>query len=88
MFPKVLDGARVLFYTPKEYFGDILYTTGEIAARVYYLAICKYENSGTYCLFQCDSKFEVEGDSAWDSLEECMSAASSYGKHIRWIHAK
>ncbi|MBQ2956570.1 MAG: hypothetical protein IJE08_08930 [Clostridia bacterium] len=88
MFPKVLDGAQVLYYTPKEHFGDILYTTGEIAAHVYYLAICKYESSGTHYLFQCNSNYEVEGDSAWDSVEECMSAASSYSKHIRWVQAE
>ena len=53
------------------------YTTGEIAAHVYYLAICKYESSGTHYLFQCNSNYEVEGDSAWDSVEECMHKAGA-----------
>lgn len=89
MFPKALDGATVLYFTEKGNYGKILYTTGEVAAYIHYLAICKYENDNAYYLFDCDSHFEVVGDSVWNSIEECMSvAASSHEEHsIAWLQS-
>lgn len=86
MFPKSLDGANVLYFTPKGNYGEILYTTGEVAAYIRYLAICKYQNDNSYYLFACDGNFEVVGDSIWDSIEQCISVAdSSYDEHsILW----
>jgi hypothetical protein len=87
MFPKELNGAQVLYFSQKENYGEILFITGEIAAHVHYLAICKYKNDSTYYLFDCDGNFDVVGDSVWDSIEKCMSvAASSYGRSITWIN--
>ena len=40
MFPKILDGADVLYYTPYDNFGEIYWDNGEIAHYVKYLAIC------------------------------------------------
>ena len=85
-FPKILDNAHVLYFTPKASFGMVRFTTGEIADHICYLAICKYENDNTYYLFGCDSDYEVMCDSPWDSVEKCMQAASgSYGCDISWI---
>lgn len=52
MFPKVLDGADVLYYTPCDDFGEICWDNGEIAHYVKYLAICKYpcKNEFTKCI--------------------------------------
>lgn len=86
MFPEMLDGARVLYYTPYDDFGKIYWDNGEVAYYVKYLAICKYPNNGEFYLFRCDEEFEVVGDSAWDSIEMCMGVAnSSHGGEIIWI---
>ena len=75
MFPRELDHAKVLYYTPKDEYGCIYYENGDIADRIGYLAIGRYRN-------------EAVGDSVWDSVEECMSAAnSSRGGDIIWIDA-
>jgi hypothetical protein len=88
MFPKELDGAKVLFFTPRDNYGTIEFSTGGIAAYIHYLAICKYENDYRFYLFSCDEEFNVEGDTLLNSVEECMSVStSSYGKDIHWIKA-
>lgn len=90
MFPRILDGAEVLYYTSYDDFGEIYWDTGEIAHYVKYLAICKYSNTDNeFYLFRCDEKYEVVGDSPWDSIEMCMSVAnSSHRGHIIWIENK
>lgn len=90
MFPKILDKAKVLYYTPKDDFGCIFYTNGDVAHHVKYLAICKYPSENKeYYLFRCDENYEVVGDSVWDSIEECMAVAnSSYGGNIIWIDTR
>lgn len=87
MFPNVLDGAEVLYYTPCDDFGEIYWDNGEIAHHVKYLAICKYPNKeNEFYLFRCDEQYEVVGDALWDSIEMCMGVAnSSHGGKIIWI---
>lgn len=87
MFPEELDGAKVLYYTPKDNYGYIYYSNGDIANNVKFLAICKYQNEKEeYYLFRCDENYEVVGDSVWNSIEECMNIAnSSHGGNILWI---
>lgn len=89
MFPKILDNAVVLYYTPKDDFGTIYYDTGEVLDYVRYLAICKYPNTANaYYLFRVNDRFEVIGDSLWDNIDECMGVAlSSHGGNILWIEA-
>ena len=85
-FPKILDGANVLYFTPQSSYGAIYCTTGEIADHICYLAICKYENSNTFYLFGCNWDYEVVSDSLWGSIKECMcNAKDSYGCDISWI---
>jgi len=85
IFPKKLDGAKVLFYTPQDDYGAIEYPNGEIADKFRYLAICRYSSDEQYYLFCCNEKYEVVSDSAWDSINECMDvAASSYKENIVW----
>lgn len=86
MFPKSLDNAQVLYYTPLDNYGETYYTAGEIADHIKYLAICKYENDHSYYLFGCNINYEVVSDSPWESIQECMNVAhSSYQKNISWI---
>lgn len=85
-FPQILDGAKVLYFTPHLNFGDIYYTTGEIADHICYLAICKYENDNTFYLFGCNSDYDVVSDEPWNSPNECMCVAkNSYDCEISWI---
>lgn len=85
-FPKVLDNATVLYYTPQDCYGTVCYTTGEIAEHIRYLAICKYENGTGFYLFSCNADYEVVGDSQWESVEQCMLVAeNSHDRAISWI---
>ena len=85
-FPKLLDNASVLYYTAENCYGEVYYTTGELAEQIRYLAICKYENDTSYYLFGCNADQEVVSDSPWESVEECMRVAkSSYNCAISWI---
>lgn len=85
-FPKMLDNARVLYYTSENCYGEVYYTTGELAEHIRYLAICKYENDTAYYLFGCNADREVVSDSSWQSVEECMRVAKSpYNCAISWI---
>lgn len=86
MFPDVLDGAKVLFFTPKDDYGIMYDTTGNAAAYFKYLSICKYDNGEGYYLFKCNEEYEVVSDSLWESIEMCMGVANtSYGGNILWI---
>ena len=89
MFPDILDGAKVFFFSSKDDYGVMFDTEGNEVALFKYLAICKYDNSEGYYLFKCNEEYEVESDSLWDSIEMCMSVASaSYSKKIMWIEKK
>ena len=87
MFPDRLDNASVLFYTAKGQYGKMYYTNGDVASEYSYLAICKYENCDGYYLFKCNQDYEVEADSLWDSIDECMRIAQTgcEYKTIEWI---
>ena len=87
MFPRRLDDAIVLFYTVKGQYGKMYYTNGNVAAEFSYLAICKYENSAGYYLFMCNENYDVETDSLWNSVDECMRIAQTNceDKFIEWI---
>ena len=83
LFPDELDGAKVLFHT----------SIGDYGPQHHrYLAVCKYEKSNEYYLFDCDKDYEVVNDTIWESAEECMDVAeSSFGKEIEWkekLHEK
>jgi hypothetical protein len=69
--PAELDGARVLCWawSGQEPFGVVKYTTGEIAAAIYGLAICSYGDECVY-RFSCDAAWGVEQDGAYESVEE------------------
>lgn len=85
-FPTMLDNASVLYYTPENCYGEVYYTTGELAENIRYLAICKYEDDASFYLFGCNADYEVVSDSPWMSVEECMRIAkNSYDCVISWI---
>lgn len=87
MFPANLDGAKVLYYTQNGNYGELKLLNGEIADKYSYLAICKYENDEDYYLFCCNENYEVVNDTVWESVEKCMSiASSSYKENIEWVN--
>lgn len=88
MFPRVLDGAEVIYYTTEDNYGAIRYPNSEIAEIYKYLAICKYSDDEKFYLFCCNKNYEVVGDSVWDSIEECIKVAASYHDDIAWIKAE
>ncbi len=84
MFPKELDGAKVLYYTDKQDFGTVLYSDGTVADHVCYLAICAYEGHTGYYLFLCDVHQEVIADDLWDTIEQCKAVARNRINDIVW----
>jgi len=70
--PKDIDGARVLewAWSGKRPFGVVRYESGEIAAEIFGLAICCYPNGKTFYRFSCDSQWESEQDSDYQSIKE------------------
>ena len=86
LFPDTLDNAKVLFYTPKGDYGDLLNVDGTTASHFAYLAICKYENDNGFYLFMCNEDREVETDDLFDSIEECMNVKlAGVSGDIKWI---
>lgn len=84
-FPVELDGAQVLYYTPRGSYGAITYLGGEMADAYCYLAICKYPKENLFYLFSCNENHEVVSDWPEDSVVACKrTAASSYQGRIIW----
>ncbi len=81
-FPKELDGAKVLYYTEKGAFEPIYHAGGEIAHKVFYLAICKYDSDKDYCIFHVDENLKVVADSFFESLEACRKYMNEY--NVTW----
>ena len=74
--PATLDGARVLWWawSGEARFGVVEYSDGGIAAEIYGLAICKYEDSEVFYRFSCNRMWEVVTDEDYnDSPAEAMS---------------
>ena len=85
MFPDILDGAKVLFFTSKDGYGVMFDTDGNEVSQFKYFAICKYDNCDEYYLFKCNEEYEVESDFVCDSIETCMNIAyDQYGNEIMW----
>ena len=88
MFPKKLDGAKVLYYTGEGDFGVVTNTNETDAERICYLAICKYENDNGYYLFLCDENYNVVTDDLLDSITQCFEIASFKKDDIKWYDAR
>lgn len=85
MFPSFLDGAKVLFYTLLDYYGDIDKGFSGYKVPIRYLAICKYEEKNRFYLFFHTFSFEVEHDYLFDTIEECKDEAYKLKNDIVWI---
>lgn len=85
MFPSYINGAKVLFYTSKDYFGVVDYKDEQKIIDINYLAICRYGNDEEYYLFFCDNNFTEVGDYCFDTVEECKAVAEKSNGNIIWI---
>ena len=77
--PSKIDGAKVLEWawsgsTP---FGVIRDESGETLVKVFGLAICRYPGSQKIYRFSCDSDWESEQDSEYDSIAEAKNKLPS-----------
>lgn len=88
MFPKVLDNAKVLWYTDRGDYGPVFYTTGEPCDRQAYFAICQYAGSSGCYLFSCNAAFEVLTDFPCDTAEECKQHAARWHAGLVWHAAE
>ena len=70
-----IDGAKVIRLSKKGLYGNVNYKTEMKVIEIEYVAICQYENNDEYYLFACDEKFNVLGDSVYESLDDARNAA-------------
>ncbi len=70
--PSKIDGANVLewAWSGETPFGEIRYENGEIAAKIFGLAICEYPKDKRVYRFSCNLDWESEQDSDYHSVEE------------------
>ncbi len=64
--PQEIDGARVLYWAcsgDKPFF-VMCDTNGNPVAKIFGLAVARYEHSGQIYRFSCDANWETENDSA------------------------
>ena len=70
--PEIIDGAKVLCWawSGPAPFGVVKSTDGVVAVEIYGLAICQYQGSAKIYRFSCDSEWETEQDSDYDTVQE------------------
>ena len=83
MFPKELDGARVLFYTDKADYGE-LEEEGKDACAISYLAIAEMAESPAFCLMLCDADYRVIADHSFPHIEWCKTMVGMRYPDIVW----
>jgi len=83
--PSYIDNAKVLewAWSGSKHFGFVNYQNGDVAATIYGLAICQYENSDKVYRFSCDKNWETEQDSEYDSIEEAKEELPQQYKVIQ-----
>ena len=82
-----IDGANVIMISEKGYSHDIPILGTYDVIKIYYLAICQYDNDNGIYLFSCDENMEVEGDTLFDNIQEAIECAESWSNApIKWRH--
>ncbi|WP_020409580.1 hypothetical protein [Hahella ganghwensis] len=86
--PNEIDGAKVLewAWSGDKPFGALRYESGEIAAKIFGLAICSYPGSKKFYRFSCDSEWKTEQDSDYNSINEAKEKLPSQyqGVEVIW----
>ena len=87
--PEKLDGADVVYWAwaePEPFF-VMPYSDCSGGIPIHGLAICCYPDSGVIYRFSCNSRWEVENDSSYDSLKSAKAGKSWQFnvKSISWL---
>ncbi len=87
--PEIIDNAKVLFWawSGEKPFGIVHYEDGSIAAEIYGLAICQYNDSDTVYRFSCNKKWETEQDGEYRSVKEAQEKLPDQYRNVpvQWI---
>ncbi len=85
--PKEIDGAKVLEWacSGSEPFGILRYESGEVATKILGLALCHYSGSNEVYRFSCDSEWEPEQDSEYESIIEAKENIPSQYQEVEVI---
>ncbi len=88
--PKEIDGAKVIewAWSGSEPFGVVCFESGEVAAEIFGLAICCYSGSDKIYRISCDSEWESEQDSDYNSISEAKEKLPSQYKSVEAIWQK
>jgi hypothetical protein len=93
--PKIIGGARTLFYTLIDHrhlaTGNTKHiVSGQLVTKISGLAICKYANDHGFYLFGCDENWNSITETYHDSIEEAKDqAAFEYINSVEtWIEMK
>ena len=81
-FPKVIDGAKVLYHTEKRRFEPVYSSGGKIVSKVCYIAICKHNDVA----FHIDENLKVVADGCLGGTEDCKRYMTEQG--IVWHKCK
>ena len=87
MFPKIIDGANVLWFTDKASFG-VLEEEGKADCAISYLAIIQKPDDVARYLILCDAEYSVIADHSFPSVEWCKTMAGMRYPDIVWNEVK
>ncbi len=87
--PNTIDNAKVLewAWSGNEPFGEIKDTNNiQPSIKIFGLALCQYEKSGTIYRFSCTEEWECEQDTNYSSIEEAkLNIPKQYqSQKIKW----
>ena len=70
-FPAAVGGANVCFFTEKGTFSPVCSAGGEPMHKVYYQAICRYEDDGDFYVLSLDHNLNVVADGCCGDRKAC-----------------
>jgi len=77
--PSTIDDAEVLYWAWSEPAPFFVMTdsNGEDAVAIHGLALCRYPDSKVIYRFSCNSSWETENDSTFETVQQAMQARSA-----------
>ncbi|WLE96478.1 MAG: hypothetical protein QTN59_17560 [Candidatus Electrothrix communis] len=87
--PETIDNTDVLCWawSGDRPFGVVKFSDGSVAAEIYGLAICRYNDTGTIYRFSCNKDWETEQDRNYSSVEDAKEYLPEQYKNVQvnWI---
>jgi len=83
--PSKIDEAQVIewAWSGEKPFGVVRFQSGEVAAEIFGLAICKYSNGSKIYRFSCNYEWETEQDSTYDSIAQAKAQLPSQYQQVK-----